>query len=87
MQIFKQESIPVGFVPPTCQLYVFQWLPLDVSMGVCPQMNKFEQVSSDDHQMSVAGWYPRSQGQKSGVPYHVTYSMMRVMYIPPARTK
>ena len=55
MQIFKQESIPVGCVPPTRQFYVFQWLPLDVSMGVCPQMNKFEQVSSDDHQMSVAG--------------------------------
>ena len=24
-------------------------------LGVGPQVNKFEQVSSDDHQMSVAG--------------------------------
>ena len=27
----KQESIPVGRVLPTCQLYVFWWLPLGVS--------------------------------------------------------
>ena len=29
---------------------------------VCPQVNKFELVASDDHQMSVAGGggYPRS---------------------------
>ena len=25
------------------------------AVGVGPQVNKFEQVSSDDHQMSVAG--------------------------------
>ena len=54
MQIFKQGSIPVGCLPPTCQLYVFQWLPRDVSMGVCPQVNKFEQVCGDDHMVSVA---------------------------------
>ena len=30
--------------------------PLDVSNGwVGPQVNKFEKISSDDHQMSVAG--------------------------------
>ena len=28
-----QDSIPVGCVPPTCQLYVFRWPPLDVSTG------------------------------------------------------
>ena len=30
----------------------------------CPQMNKFEQVFSDDHQMSLAegGWGLRGQG-------------------------
>ena len=48
----KQESIPVGCVPLTsvattrCQ---YQW------GEVGPQVHKFEQVSSDDHQMSVAG--------------------------------
>ena len=41
------------------QPYVFWWPPLDVStsggQGVGPQVNKFEKVSSDDHNMSVAG--------------------------------
>ena len=42
----------------------FRWPPLDVSTGggLDPQMTKFEQVSIDDHQLSVAGdrfhiWY------------------------------
>ena len=54
----KQDSIPVECVPPTCKLYVFWWPPQGVSTmqgGVGTQMNKFEQVSSDDHQMSMAG--------------------------------
>ena len=40
------------------QPYAFRWPPVDVSNG--PQVNEFEQVSSDDHQISVAeveGWY------------------------------
>ena len=56
----KQESIPVGCVPLTsvattrCQ---YQW------GEVGPQVHKFEQVSSDDHQMSVAGGgYGQGQG-------------------------
>ena len=61
-------------------------------MGIGPQMNKFEQVSSDDHQISVArewrstrvsfgGWggYPGLRSEKEGVRYHVTYAMMHVM--------
>ena len=32
-----------------------QWQPLDVSTGAGPQVNKFKQVSCNDHQMSVAG--------------------------------
>ena len=45
----------------------FRWPPLDVSTGggggVGPQVKKFDEVSSDDHHMSVAGggrshvWY------------------------------
>ena len=31
---------------------------------VCPEVNKFEQVYSDDHQMSVAG-----EGESTQVPY------------------
>ena len=27
----QQNSIPLGYVPPASQLYVFWWLPLDVS--------------------------------------------------------
>ena len=55
--------------------------PLDVSNGwVGPQVNKFEKISSDDHQMSVAG---EGVGlQVEGVPYHVSYPMMHVMYLP-----
>ena len=83
-------------------------MSLDVSTG--PQVNKFEQVSSDGHQISIAGGYlPRSDVQRGkgyplmsdaqrsgrryplrsdvqeggGTPYHVTYSMMCVMYLPP----
>ena len=54
----KQDSIPVECVPPTCKLYVFWWPSQGVSTiegGVGTQMNKFEQVSSDEHQMSMAG--------------------------------
>ena len=50
--------------------------------GAVPQMNKFELVSSHDHQMSVAG--RRSPGLMSfDVPYHVTYPMMHMMYLHP----
>ena len=37
----QQENIPVECVPPVCQLYVFQWPPLDASTGggVGPQVN------------------------------------------------
>ena len=47
----KQDSIRVGCV--------FKWPTLDVCISggleVGSQGNKFEQVSSDDHQMSLAG--------------------------------
>ena len=36
-------------------------------------MNKFEQVSSVDHQMSVAIGYRGLMSRGRGVPYHVTY--------------
>ena len=50
MKIKQDSMIPVGYVPSTCQSYVFQWKPL--GRGVGPQVNKFEQISSDGHQMS-----------------------------------
>ena len=52
----EQESIPVGCIPPPLKLCMlqFQWPPPDVTPGD-PQMNKFDQVSSDHHQMSLAG--------------------------------
>ena len=64
---------------PACQPYAFQWLPLDVStsMGVIgPKVNKFEQVSSDDHQDVSSGgcrthvWYPSGGG---GGGTHITW--------------
>ena len=33
----------------------FQWPLPDVTLGVGPQMNKFEQESSNHHQISLAG--------------------------------
>ena len=48
--------------------------------GVGPQVNKFEQVSSTDHQMSVVGVGLMFRG----VLYHVANPMMHVMYpLPP----
>ena len=48
--------------------------------GVGPQMNKFEQVCSHDHQMSVVGVGPMSDVQGRGVvPYHVMFPT----YSPP----
>ena len=55
---------------------------------VCPQVNKFEQVSSNDYQMSVAmggyprGGYPKSHVLGRDVHYHMSYPMMHVM-LPP----
>ena len=52
----QKDSTPVGCISPAsvhttrCQY----WL------GVGPQVNKFEQVSSDDHQKSVVGRGGRS---------------------------
>ena len=46
--------------------------------GACPQMNKFEQFSSDHHQMSLVGG--RSSGlMLRGYPYHETYPMMHLL--------
>ena len=44
------------------------WPPLDVSTsrGLGPQVDKFEQVFSDDHQMSVVGEVDRYPGSMSG---------------------
>ena len=58
------------------------------SSGGVPYLNKFEQVSSDHHQMSLAGG-PRYDVQGRGrgtlpdmswgIPYHVTYPMIHLM--------
>ena len=50
-----QDNILVGCALPTCQPYVFHWAIRTMGGGIAPQVNKFEQVSSDDHQISVAG--------------------------------
>ena len=53
--VLKQENIPVGCLLSAWKLYVilFQLPPPDFTHGqlVGPQMNKFEQVSRDHHQM------------------------------------
>ena len=51
---------------------MFQWPPLDASTGaVGPQMNTFEQVTSNDHQMSVAGRV--GGGAEGEIRSHVRY--------------
>ena len=49
-QQHMRGSIPVGCVLPPCKPYALQCPPPDVAPG----LNKFEQVSSVGHQMSVA---------------------------------
>ena len=60
--IWEQESIPVGCVLPACQLYMLQ--PPDVSTRgqVGPSVNKFEQVSSYGHQVSLAMGQDEARG-------------------------
>ena len=48
---------------------MYQWPPLDISTGggrVGPQVNKFEQFSSDDLQMSVVGRRVGAPGLEGG---------------------
>ena len=45
-------------------MHEFQWPPRDVAPGG-PQMNKFEEVSSDHHQMPLAGG-PHSDVEGAG---------------------
>ena len=57
----KQENIPEVCFLPAWKPYKlqFQWPPPDVTpRGRGAQMNNFEQVSSDDHQMSLVGPAP-----------------------------
>ena len=62
----KKVTIPVGRMPLACQLHMLWW-PQDVSIGgggvSGPQVNKFEWISSDGHQVSLAG---RGWDQGSG---------------------
>ena len=55
------------------------WPPLEVSTrgGAGPQVNKFKQVSSDDHQMPLT-----EDGYVRGYPYHVTFPIIHVMLLP-----
>ena len=53
--MFQQESIPVGCVPPTCADHTFFTTRCQHQWGRGPEVNKFEQVSSDGYQMSLAG--------------------------------
>ena len=66
--IAQQESIPVGCILLACLLYVLWWSSIVSTTGrgrglQWGPMNKFEQVSSDGHQISLAG------GMGLGCPY------------------
>ena len=80
VSLFKynlNKSTPVGCVPSVGVLGVAtrcQYGGWEVCVCVCvPKMNKFEQVSSDNHQMSVVwigkggGRYPRSHIWTRGI--------------------
>ena len=49
----NQKNIPVGCVQPVCQPYVLR--PPDVSTDRDAQVNKFEEVFSVCHQISLTG--------------------------------
>ena len=52
----KQESIQVGWIPPAKNRTCFSFRGHhQMSLPGAPHMNKFEQASSDHHQMSIAG--------------------------------
>ena len=98
----KEESIPVRCALPAWKPYVcfsFSGHHQLVLLGN-RQMSKFEEVSSDQHQMSLARGFPgltsRGAGEVvcyltfsgDGVPYHVTYPMMHLMILaqpPPCK--
>ena len=68
----KQDSVPVGCVRTTCQLYVFWWLPLGTG-GLGPQVSKFEQVSSEPPDVSnrlMEGSHVWYRGSEYHVPMH-----------------
>ena len=87
----KQVSIPVECILPTWNRMCFsfsyhhQMLLEEIGVGVGPEMNKFEQVSSDHNQMSLAGG--RSSGLMSmeGKGYlacHLSHDKFDVTYYP-----
>ena len=85
-----QHSIPVPSPHLHPHPYQHPTQPLDVSRveGVEPQVNQFEQVSSDDHQMSDAegGRYsgPISRGVKGAtLPCDLSHDSFHVTYLPP----
>ena len=52
--LYNTKAFPVGCVQPHCKLYVRASVATTTCHSQGPQVNKFEQVSSDDHQMSLA---------------------------------
>ena len=82
-KLAQEESIPVGYYLETVYASVLVATTRCYSWGVGgPQMNKFEQVSCDHHQISLAErvWCPEGRG--AGVP-HLTYPMMHLMLPTP----
>ena len=77
----QQESTPVGSILQGWKLYILQFElpPPDVTRSWNSQMNKFEQVSIDHQQMSLAGVVTRSG---RGVTYHVTHPMIHLIASP-----
>ena len=85
---------------PTVRISVVSTRCQYQGVGVGSQVNKFEQVSSDDHQMFVPGgrvsrshvfgrWggvgYPGPMSRREGVPYHATYPIKWIPYPSPNR--
>ena len=62
--VYQQESIPEGCIPPTCQSYVFWWLPLGVSgreMSI-PEVGVGIPRGGGEHPWGIPSWaeYTRS---------------------------
>ena len=76
MRTARLPTVHVLVATTSCQCWCVCGGGAEGRLG--PQVNKIEQVSSDDQQMSVIREEDRSPGLMS---YHLTYPMIHVVYL------
>ena len=86
-----EDSIPIGCVPPACQLYTFRWTPLvpvRVEVIKWTSLNKSPVMTTNCQRGRVFRSYVGGEGWVSrsnvwGAPYHVTYPITWTPYPHP----